>query len=389
MTPGGRGARLLLTVSGRWSGFPRKGLLISAWACLALLGWATAGEADIRSEPSVSEPVPWLAELRAARARTGGYRARLRHVTPGEDGWLSERYDEEIEARLKELATLLAAEPRDPAKLAAFVHPTFRGTPLAPLRRLVARQAPPVVERLEYAASLSVTAEQFPAQLESFLAGLRTLARVKFKVISISIDPDDSARVQTRVWYDLVGRRARGQVEQRNGHWQLTWQRNKGESWQLTELKAEPSQLVHSPRPHFTDITRKALPDSPASEQLARGLEYWTLNLDAAFLVSQEGHQGLAVADVDGDGWEDFYVAQPSGLPNRLFRNNGDGTFTDIAAAAGVDVLDRTAAPLFFDYDNDGDPDLLLLLWDGPQLFRNQGGGVFSPEDSERIGLRG
>ena len=72
------------------------------------------------------------------------------------------------------------------------------------------------------------------------------------------------------------------------------------------------------------------------------------------------GHHGVSVGDADGDGLEDLYVAQPAGLPNRLLRARGDGTFEDVTDRAGVGLLDDTAQSLFADVDNDGDQDLVL-----------------------------
>src|SRR5262245_61466889 len=63
---------------------------------------------------------------------------------------------------------------------------------------------------------------------------------------------------------------------------------------------------------------------------------------------------GLAVGDFDGDGREDLYFCNQLG-PNALYRNNGDGTFTDVAAAAGVALGDRVCvAATFVDFDNSG-----------------------------------
>src|SRR5262249_10417444 len=84
------------------------------------------------------------------------------------------------------------------------------------------------------------------------------------------------------------------------------------------------------------------------------------------------------VGDYDGDGLDDVYVCQPSGLPNRLFRNQGDGTFKDVTEAAGVGVLDSTSQALFADVDNDGDQDLVLVTRTAPLLFRNDEKGRFS-----------
>ena len=91
------------------------------------------------------------------------------------------------------------------------------------------------------------------------------------------------------------------------------------------------------------------------------------------------GHHGVSVGDADGDGLEDLYVAQPAGLPNRLFRARGDGTFEDATDRAGVGILDDTAQSLFADIDNDGDQDLVLATGTQPLLFTNDGKGRFTP----------
>lgn len=78
---------------------------------------------------------------------------------------------------------------------------------------------------------------------------------------------------------------------------------------------------------------------------------------------------GCAFADVDGDGWLDLYVANrtggaipgagPSTEPNRLFINQGDGTFVDMYAELGLTTgLEPTLVGAFIDFDLDGDPDL-------------------------------
>ncbi len=90
------------------------------------------------------------------------------------------------------------------------------------------------------------------------------------------------------------------------------------------------------------------------------------------------GNCGVAAGDFDNDGLDDLYVCQPSGLPNRLYRNRGDGTFEDVTDVAGVGVLDGSACALFADFENRGLEDLLVVCASGPLLFRNQGNGRFS-----------
>ena len=90
----------------------------------------------------------------------------------------------------------------------------------------------------------------------------------------------------------------------------------------------------------------------------------------------------VTAADYDGDGWIDLYLTNSGrGDSNRLFRNRGDGTFEEKAAASGVAVGNAEGASMhavFGDIDNDGDPDLYVAKWAATnQLFENQGDGTF------------
>lgn len=94
------------------------------------------------------------------------------------------------------------------------------------------------------------------------------------------------------------------------------------------------------------------------------------------------GGAASAVADYDNDGLEDIFVTNSAeGSSNRLFRNEGNMVFSDRTDEAGVgggnDPLSVVSDALFFDYDNDGWKDLLLVRFGTPVLYRNQGDGTF------------
>ena len=100
--------------------------------------------------------------------------------------------------------------------------------------------------------------------------------------------------------------------------------------------------------------------------------------IDGACGIDVYGDNGVAAGDYNGDGFDDLYICQPSGLPNRLYRNRGDGSFEDVTEKAGVGVLDGTACALFADFENKGRQDLLVVCGSGPLLFLNQGDGTFA-----------
>jgi hypothetical protein len=124
-------------------------------------------------------------------------------------------------------------------------------------------------------------------------------------------------------------------------------------------------------------------------------------NGDGTFTdVSQQSHisqyvgkgMGVAFADYDGDGFTDIFVSNDS-VPDFLLHNNGDGTFTDVALLAGVAYNEngRTVAGMgtdFRDIDNDGRPDIFhtAMFGDSFPLYRNLGNGQFD-DVTEMTGL--
>jgi hypothetical protein len=102
---------------------------------------------------------------------------------------------------------------------------------------------------------------------------------------------------------------------------------------------------------------------------------------------------GVAMFDADGDGDLDLYFMQASPMPGRppmdpppanaLFRNNGNETFTDVTAAAGVGDTGYGQGATVGDYDNDGDFDLYVMNHGPNILYRNNGDGTFTDVTAE------
>ncbi|MCB0554506.1 MAG: CRTAC1 family protein [Phaeodactylibacter sp.] len=87
---------------------------------------------------------------------------------------------------------------------------------------------------------------------------------------------------------------------------------------------------------------------------------------------------GVAFGDFDNDGLEDIYISRHT-LPNLLYRATGNGQFVDVAAQAGVAHQGTTTMSVWGDIDNDGDLDLYLGNRDEPNiLYRNNGNGTFT-----------
>jgi ASPIC and UnbV/FG-GAP-like repeat len=128
--------------------------------------------------------------------------------------------------------------------------------------------------------------------------------------------------------------------------------------------------------PGFEDITVKAGVNKPHHNRAFKN----------PYAHIMAGYTALgasaAAADYDGDGFDDIFVTDSSiDGRNHLYHNNHDLTFTDVAAQAGIDSgndeVNASADSLWFDFNNDGRPDLLVVRFGHNQLYQNLGNGKF------------
>ncbi|CAN5864660.1 hypothetical protein BH20ACI4_BH20ACI4_35060 [soil metagenome] len=93
---------------------------------------------------------------------------------------------------------------------------------------------------------------------------------------------------------------------------------------------------------------------------------------------------GVAIADFDKDGWNDIYLTNSGeGSFNALYKNNQDGSFTDVAKDLGIADINKpetgvSMGAVWGDFDNDGFEDLLVYKWGKTELFKNNEGKNFS-----------
>jgi enediyne biosynthesis protein E4 len=124
--------------------------------------------------------------------------------------------------------------------------------------------------------------------------------------------------------------------------------------------------------PWFVDVTRES------------GLDFvhevGTVPLDHYFMPHLLG-SGVAIFDFDNDGKLDIYLVQNGGpksqATNRLFRQSRDGRFTDVSKGSGLDIVGHGMGVAVGDVNNDGWPDVLVTEYCGIRLFLNNGNGTF------------
>ncbi len=120
------------------------------------------------------------------------------------------------------------------------------------------------------------------------------------------------------------------------------------------------------------------------------GIQFRHFHGQRSTQLPEDMGSGLAWGDYDGDGDPDLYLVNEAGAltgqdswssspaGNRLYRNEGNGTFTDVTAESGLGVRELGMAAAWGDYDSDGDLDLVVTNYGSLLLFNNRGDGTFT-----------
>jgi hypothetical protein len=146
--------------------------------------------------------------------------------------------------------------------------------------------------------------------------------------------------------------------------------------------------------PSPAQVAHPGAPQNSSSIQFENNLQNSRIKFTLKNSVSPKRYTfetmagGVALFDYDNDGWLDIFFTNGAAIPslektgpaywNRLFHNNGDGTFTDVTEKAGLQGKGYSMGVAVGDYDNDGFVDLYVTGVNSNQLFHNNGDGTFT-----------
>ena len=303
----------------------------------------------------------------------------LLQTQTGLDRFVTEKYHDQIAEQLSQWSAGWLQSPGNVGAVGASLAEDFSGPSFRPTASRRVRSGPPVdVDRCTFAEP-ALGMKTFLEALSSELKIFSSVFTADLQVTRIEAGPAASLEwLKTRVRYELVGTSSDFYRGQRVGEWDLEWQAATSGEFRIRRWQAHDETRSRSANPVFVDVSAAAFTGNASySKQLLRGADHWRTVLDVASGIDIYGHNGVSVGDIYGNGLDDLYVCQPAGLPNRLYRNRGDGSFEDITEASGLGLMENTACALFADINNDGHQDLIVVRSDGPMLFLNDGKGKF------------
>jgi hypothetical protein len=267
--------------------------------------------ADIRFKPHYPTPSP-LADV-------------LRLVPPGSDEYVTEKYAFEIEALLNGWGSSLKASIRDNSEILKFLPAVIKASSLTPAREIALRSGFGIdAKTRQFGPASSRDREHFLDDLHTWLGPVSKLETVEFEIYRISERGSSPLTVELHLRYDLVAVRKDSRREERVGSWQMEWSRDESNAWKVHRWEASEEIQSIGGSTGFLDVTMQALGGNESyQQQMLRSIDYWRTTLDGASGIDVYANNGVAAGDYDNDGFDDFYVCQPAGLPNRLYRNRG------------------------------------------------------------------
>lgn len=326
---------------------------------MTLLGSAVLLAACSKKEPSVSAPVELTPEQRMARLAAG-------------EEWILRQTP--LLKKMAESAKNLACPGEESLGL---FEETLSWTPLASqTKRLTDCPSLPFVKRSDWAPAegkANTTPAKEAKLLQAAFEGMAGLEKAKFYIESGEFQDALQSKFLAHMGFEGLGKTSAGGWRSFRGDFEVLWRQTALE-WRIAEWRPRSFVTSESPQRFFEEKLQAALPDAAAFQRaresimeqnivklFTTGKFQTTHKLLARYqdLESSYQHPGLAVVDIDSDGWDDLYVMDRFGR-NQLLRNQGNGTFQDIAPQLGLDLDSFCTSAIFADFDNDGDPDVFI-----------------------------
>lgn len=238
--------------------------------------------------------------------------------------------------------------------------------------------------RWQQTEAVQADAQTVKAFLQEQLNRWGDLRRSKFKLAKIEEAEPGRAVALSTMW--LTGKQADGRPFETKILFRIGLE-DSDYGWQIVSHEMIRGSTVVGNGEGFTDITEQTgiafksiiNPDFNTPE--------WDLK---TFAIAMYSSGGVSAADYDDDGYTDLLFT--NGGPFELYRNNGDGSFTNTTETAGLPTdLNGSNTALFLDLDNDGDKDLFLSMFTAAnRVYENNGDGTFTdrtPEGGISYGL--
>ncbi|MEM7412073.1 MAG: VCBS repeat-containing protein [Myxococcota bacterium] len=237
------------------------------------------------------------------------------------------------------------------------------------------------------------------------LDGVARFEHAKLKIKSGRFVPGDPERFETDVKFTALAVLASGELSWVKSMQKMRWRPlpgkdvTKSENWRIESWELVDARRLDAPERLFEEVVDFALPSREARSRArfniherlvadrilaSRAGKSFELPHDNFIDPANDRQPGVAVVDIDRDGFDDIYVMLRLGK-NQFFRNLGNGRFEEVAGELGIDVDSYCSAALFADFDNDGDDDLFLGRTERRSLYFENVDGRFADRSGERF----
>ena len=225
--------------------------------------------------------------------------------------------------------------------------------------------------------------EDIRQQAEHHFASVRSIDKVKFKISWFEELAADAVTLRSVLW--IRGYNPDGDNLESRVWFRMRLRRIANRDWKIANKEMLHGETVIGTGQGFTDITKQVGITYEARQNSMLDEAKWR---PSTFGIMKYSNGGVTTADYDGDGWVDVFFAD--GEASRLYRNTGHGEFEDVTKQAGLPLEVRGGTfSLIVDFDNDGDRELLFCRSTGKNLlFRNNGDGTFT-DVSENANVQG